>query len=118
MELVCYAKCGTCMKAKKFLMANNLDYEYREIIIKPLSIEELHEVYRKSGLPIKKLLNTSGLVYRELEMKEKVKTYSDEEILKLLSQHPMLVKRPVLRKEDVVLIGFEEQEWTEKLLKE
>ncbi|WP_312459048.1 Spx/MgsR family RNA polymerase-binding regulatory protein [Proteiniclasticum sp.] len=118
MELVCYAKCGTCMKAKKFLMANNLDYEYREIVSMPLSVEELRDVYRKCGLPIKKLLNTSGLVYRELEMKEKVKTYSDEEILKLLSEHPMLVKRPVLRKEDVVLIGFEEQEWTEKLLKE
>lgn len=116
MELVCYAKCGTCMKAKKFMMAHNLEYDYREIVTSPLSLQELKEIYSRSGLPIKKLLNTSGLVYRELEMKEKVKTFSDDQILTLLSEHPMLVKRPVLLKDDAVLIGFEENEWTEKLL--
>lgn len=116
MELVCYAKCGTCMKAKKFMMAHNLDFDYREIVEKPLSFMELKEVYNKSGLPIKKLLNTSGLVYRELGMKEKVKTYSDDEILKLLSENPMLVKRPVLKSGDVVLVGFDEKKWTEKLM--
>lgn len=116
MELVCYAKCGTCTKAKKFMMAHNLDFNYREIVSSPLSLEELQEIYSKSGLPIKKLLNTSGLVYRELDMKEKVKTYSDDQILKLLSENPMLVKRPVYRDGPLVLIGFDEKEWTEKLL--
>lgn len=116
MELVCYSKCGTCTKAKKFMMAHNLEFEYREIVSSPLSFDELTEIYRTSGLPIKKLLNTSGLVYRELDMKEKVKTYSDKDILQLLSEQPMLVKRPVLRAKGIVLVGFDEKEWSEKLL--
>ncbi len=99
------------MKAKKFLMAHNLEFEYREIVEESLTLEELKDIYRKSGLPIKRLLNTSGTVYRDLEMKDKVKTYKDEEILKLLSENPMLVKRPVLIRDDLVLIGFNEAEW-------
>ncbi len=113
MQIVCYRKCGTCIKAKKFLMAHNLDFDYREITEERLSFDELKEIYEKSKLPIKRLLNTSGTVYRELEMKEKVKSYSDEEILKLLSEHPMLVKRPVLIKEELILIGFKEEEWNQ-----
>lgn len=116
MELVCYKKCGTCTKAKKFLMAHNLTVTYREIVEDPLTLEELQEVYRRSGLPIKKLLNTSGLLYRSLNMKEKMKTYKEEELLALLAQEPMLVKRPVLRTDKVVLVGFSEEEWVEKLL--
>ncbi len=99
------------MKAKKFLMAHNLEFEYREIVENSLTLEELKDIYKKSGLPIKRLLNTSGTVYRDLEMKDKVKTYKDEEILKLLSENPMLVKRPVLIRDDLVLIGFNEAEW-------
>lgn len=94
-------------------MAHNLEFDYREITEDHLSYEELKSVYEKSGLPIKRLLNTSGTVYRDLEMKEKVKRCSDEEILKLLSEHPMLVKRPVLIKDELVLIGFKEEEWNQ-----
>lgn len=111
MQMVCYSKCGTCVKAKKFLMAHGIEFDYREIGVDRLSFEELVEIYRKSGLPIKRLLNTSGTVYRDLEMKDKVKTYSDERILRLLSENPMLVKRPVLIREDLVLVGFDEEEW-------
>lgn len=111
MQMVCYSRCGTCMKAKKFLMAQNLEFEYREITENSLTLDELKEIYRKSGLPIKRLLNTSGTVYRDLEMKDKVKTYKDEEILKLLSENPMLVKRPVLIRDELVLVGFNEAEW-------
>lgn len=111
MQMVCYSRCGTCMKAKKFLMAHNLEFENREITENALTLDELKEIYKKSGLPIKRLLNTSGTVYRELEMKDKVKTYPDEEILKLLSLHPMLVKRPVLIRDELVLVGFNEAEW-------
>lgn len=111
MQMIGYSKCGTCIKAKKFLMAHSIEFDYREIGEDRLTLEELKLIYRNSGLPIKRLLNTSGTVYRELEMKDKVKTYSDEMILKLLSENPMLVKRPVLIKEDLVLVGFDENEW-------
>lgn len=113
MQIVCYRKCGTCMKAKKFLMAHNLEFDYREITEDQLSFEELKEIHKKSKLGIKRLLNTSGTVYRELVMKEKVKSYKDDEILKLLSENPMLVKRPVLIKDDLILVGFNEAEWNQ-----
>jgi len=113
MQIVCYRKCGTCIKAKKFLMAHNLEFDYREITEDTLSYEELKSIHEKSGLPIKGMLNTSGTVYRDLEMKEKVKSYSDDEILRLLSKHPMLVKRPVLLKDDLVLVGFKEEQWNQ-----
>lgn len=111
MEFICYRKCGTCAKAKKYLLARGEAPEEREITEQPLALEELQEIHARSGLPIKGLLNTSGLVYRELEMKEKVKTHSEEEILQLLAEHPMLVKRPVLRDGDRVLVGFKEGAW-------
>ena len=111
MQMVCYSRCGTCMKAKKYLMAHNVEFDYREITENSLTLDELKEIYKKSKLPIKRLLNTSGTVYRDLEMKDKVKTYPDEEILKLLSENPMLVKRPVLIRGELVLIGFNEAEW-------
>lgn len=115
MELACYKKCGTCQKAKKFLMNQGLEYEDREIIENPLTFEELKDAYKKSGLKIKAFLNTSGLVYRELEMKDKVKNMSSDEILNVISQHPMLMKRPVLRAESFVLVGFKEDEWKKAL---
>lgn len=115
MELACYRKCGTCQKAKKFLMIHQVEYTDREITENPLTFHELKEAYEKSGLKIKAFLNTSGLVYRELNMKDKVKTYSDEEILQVISEHPMLMKRPVFRGEAFVLAGFKEDAWKEAL---
>lgn len=92
-------------------MNQGLEYEDREIIENPLTFEELKDAYKKSGLKIKAFLNTSGLVYRELEMKDKVKNMSSDEILNVISKHPMLMKRPVLRAESFVLVGFKEDEW-------
>ncbi len=115
MELACYKKCGTCQKAKKFLMSHGIEYTDREIIEDPLNFEELKEAYDRSGLKVKAFLNTSGLVYRELEMKDKVKTYSTDEILQVVSEHPMLMKRPVFRGESFVLVGFKEEEWKSAL---
>ena len=111
MQFLCYKNCGTCKKAKKYLSEKDIAFEYREITEEPLSIEEITNIYRKSGLPIQKFLNTSGGVYRELNMKEQVKVLKDEDILKLLSEYPMLIKRPILRNGDEILIGFKEQEW-------
>lgn len=96
-------------------MNQGLEYEDREIIENPLTFEELKDAYKKSGLKIKAFLNTSGLVYRELEMKDKVKNMSSDEILNVISKHPMLMKRPVLRAESFVLVGFKEDEWKKAL---
>lgn len=115
MELACYKKCGTCQKAKKFLMTYGIEYEDREITENPLTFEELKKAYEMSGLKIKAFLNTSGLVYRELEMKDKVKNLSSDEILQVISTHPMIMKRPVFRGESVVLVGFKEEEWLKAL---
>lgn len=115
MELACYKKCGTCQKAKKFLMSYGIEYTDREIKEDPLTFLELKEAYEKSGLKVKAFLNTSGLVYRELQMKDKVKTYSSDEILKVIAEHPMLMKRPVFRGESFVLVGFKEDLWKEAL---
>ncbi len=115
MELACYKKCGTCQKAKKFLMSYGVDYAEREITEDPLTLIELKDAYERSGLKIKAFLNTSGLVYRDLKMKDKVKNYSPEEILQVISEHPMLMKRPVFRGESFVLVGFKEEEWKSTL---
>lgn len=111
MQIICYRKCGTCQKAKKYLVENHLIFDDREITEDPLSLEELIEIQRKSGLSIKRLLNTSGGVYRELDMKVKVTVLKNEEILQLLADHPMLVKRPFLIRGEDVLVGFKESEW-------
>lgn len=115
MEIACYKKCGTCQKAKKFLMNHGVEYNDREIIENPLTFSELKDAYEKSGLKIKSFLNTSGLVYRELEMKDKVKTMSSDEILHVISQHPMLMKRPILTHGSTVLVGFKEDDWKKAL---
>jgi len=111
MQLIGYKKCGTCQKAKKYLTQKGLVFDYREITENPLSIEEITRIYIKSGFPIQRFLNTSGGVYRELNMKELVKVLKDEEILRLLSENPMLIKRPILISGKEILIGFKEQEW-------
>lgn len=110
-----YPKCSTCQKAKKWLDGHNIKYADRHIVENNPSYDELKEWYEKSGLPLKKFFNTSGLVYKEMKLKDKLPTMSEEEQLKLLATNGMLVKRPLIIKDDMVLIGFKEAEWAEKL---
>ena len=114
-KFICYPKCTTCKKAKKWLDDNNIEYEIRDIKENNPDYEELSAWYKMSGLPLKKFFNTSGLLYRGMELKTKLPTMSDEEQLKLLSTDGMLVKRPLLVGEDFVLVGFKEKEWSERL---
>lgn len=113
MLFVCYPKCGTCKKAQKWLDENGIAYEYRNIKTEKPSREELEEWLLKSGLPVKKLWNTSGIQYRALNLKERLKTMPEAEQLELLSTDGMLVKRPVLEGGDFVLVGFDEKTWKE-----
>lgn len=115
MLFICYPKCSTCQKAKKWLEEHNIEYTERHIAEDNLSYEELKEWYGRSGLPLKKFFNTSGLLYKEMQLKDKLPTMSDEEQLKLLATNGMLVKRPLLVKDDTVLVGFKEAEWNQKL---
>lgn len=112
---ICYPKCTTCQKAKKWLDDNNIEYELRDIKEDTPTFEELSEWYKMSGLPLKKFFNTSGLLYKSMELKDKLSTMSEKEQLKLLSTDGMLVKRPLLIGKDFVLVGFKEKEWSEKL---
>lgn len=114
-KFICYPKCTTCQKAKKWLDDNNIEYEIRDIKENNPDYEELSAWYKMSGLPLKKFFNISGLLYRGMELKTKLPTMSDEEQLKLLSTDGMLVKRPLLVGEDFVLVGFKEKEWSERL---
>lgn len=114
-EFVCYPKCTTCQKAKKWLDDNKIDYKFRDIKVDNPSFEELTAWYKMSELPLKKFFNTSGLLYKSMELKDKLPTMSEEEQLKLLAKDGMLVKRPLLIGEDFVLVGFKESEWSEKL---
>lgn len=114
MLFLCYPKCTTCQKAKKWLDENKIEYTERHIVEKNPTYEELKAWYEKSGLPLKKFFNTSGLLYKEMQLKDKIPTMSEEEQLKLLATNGMLVKRPLLVMEDTVLVGFKEVEWSEK----
>ncbi len=111
-----YPKCSTCQKAKKWLDAHNITYTERHIAEHKPSYDELKEWYGKSGLPLKKFFNTSGLLYKDMQLKDKLPTMSEEEQLKLLATDGMLVKRPLIVDDNVVLTGFKEVEWAEKLL--
>ncbi len=113
--ILCYPKCGTCRKAEKWLKENNIAYNYRPIKEENPTYDELKSWLEKSLLPINKFFNTSGLIYKEMKMKDKVKTLSEEELLKILATEGMLVKRPILLKDDTVLVGFNETEWGAKL---
>ena len=115
MKFICYPKCSTCRKAKKWLDEHNAEYTERHIADKKPTYDELKEWYEKSGLPLKKFYNTSGLLYKEMKLKDKLPSLSDEEQLRLLSTNGMLVKRPVIVSEDKVLVGFKEAEWAEIL---
>ena len=111
MLVLCYPRCGTCKKALKWLDDNGFEYEYRHIVEDNPSREELKEWYEKSGLPLKRFFNTSGLKYKELGLKDKIPGMSETEAFDLLSTDGMLVKRPILIEGDKVLVGFKEAEW-------
>ena len=113
LKFICYPKCTTCQKAKKWLDDNNIEYEIRDIKLDNHKLEELTEWHKKSGLPLKKFFNTSGLLYKSMELKTKLPTMTEDEMLKLLSTDGMLVKRPILVGADFVLVGFKEAEWKE-----
>jgi len=115
LSFICYPKCTTCQKAKKWLDDNNVEYELRDIKLDRPNIDQLREWHGKSGLPLKKFFNTSGLLYKSMELKNKLPHMTDEEKLQLLSSDGMLVKRPLLVAEDFVLVGFREAEWAEKI---
>lgn len=114
MLFLCYPRCTTCQKAKKWLDENKIEYTERHIVENNPTYEELKAWYEKSGLPLKKFFNTSGLLYKEMQLKDKIPTMSEEEQLKLLATNGMLVKRPLLVLEDTVIVGFKEVEWSEK----
>lgn len=113
MLFVEYPKCTTCKKAKKWLEEHNIEFTDRNIVEEKPSYDELKDWYQKSKLPLKKFFNTSGILYREMNLKDKLAHMSEEEQLKLLASNGMLVKRPLLIKADRVCIGFKETEWTE-----
>ena len=110
-KFICYPKCTTCQRAKKWLDDNKLVYVLRDIKLDNPTFEELTEWYNKSGLPIKKFFNTSGLLYKSLDLKNKLPEMSEDEMLELLATDGMLVKRPLLISDDYVLVGFKETEW-------
>ena len=106
-----YPKCTTCKKAKKFLEDNNVAFEDRHIVENNPTEAELTEWISRSGLEIKKFFNTSGLKYKELALKDKLPTMSDDEKIKLLASDGMLVKRPLIVEDERILVGFKEKEW-------
>ena len=115
LKFICYPKCTTCQKARKWLDENNIEYEFRDIKLENPSLEELTAWYKLSGLPLRKFFNTSGLLYKSMELKTKLPNMTDEEMLTLLATDGMLVKRPLAIGDDFVLVGFKEAEWVEKL---
>ena len=116
MLLICYPKCTTCQKAKKWLESQGIAYTERNIAEENPTYAELKEWYKKSGLPLKRFFNTSGLLYKSMQLKDKLPEMSEEEQLKLLAPDGMLVKRPLVVDGDNVLTGFKEAEWAEKML--
>ncbi len=116
MKVLCYQKCTTCQKALKWLDANGISYEARPIKEQNPTFEELQNWYKMSGLPLKKFFNTSGLLYKQQGLKDKLPAMTEEEQLRLLATDGMLVKRPLVVGDDFVLTGFSEKAWAEKLL--
>ena len=116
MLFICYPKCSNCQKAKKWLDEHNIGYTERHIVEANPGYDELKEWYGKSGLPLKKFFNTSGLLYKEMKLKDKLPEMSEEEQLQLLATNGMLVKRPLVIDGNTVLVGFKETEWLKKYL--
>ena len=115
MLFICYPKCSTCLKAKKWLDDNGIKYEMRHIVEDNPTYDELKGWYQRSGLPLKKFFNTSGLVYKNNNIKDKLLTMSEDEQLHLLASDGMLVKRPLLISDEFVLVGFKEEEWKNRI---
>ena len=115
MTFICYPKCTTCQKAGKWLEENRVTYEPRDIKTDNPTYEELAAWHKLSGLPLKKFFNTSGLLYKSMELKDKLPGMTEEEMLRLLSTDGMLVKRPLLIGDDFILVGFKEAQWAERL---
>ena len=112
-----YPKCSTCKKAKKWLDENGIEYTDRHIKDENPTAEELAAWHKMSGYPVKKFVNTSGMLYRELNLKDKLSKMTDEEVYALLATDGMLVKRPIIVTENYILTGFKEAEWQEKMKK-
>ncbi len=115
MLFLCYPKCSTCQKARKWLEAQNKDFTVRDIKLENPSEDELRLWHSKSGLPLKKFFNTSGNLYKELHLKDRLPEMSEDEQFALLATDGMLVKRPIVVDGDTVLVGFKEADWAEKL---
>ena len=112
-KFICYPKCTTCQKAKKWLDDNKIEYELRDIKLDNPTLDELTAWHKQSGLSLKKFFNTSGLLYKSMELKDKLPGMTEREMLDLLATDGMLVKRPLLVGDKFVLIGFKEAEWSE-----
>ena len=111
MLFYCYNKCSTCRKAQKWLDEHGLSYDKRDIKEENPSLAELEAFHQASGLPLKKFFNTSGMLYKEMQLKDKLADMSDDEQFALLATNGMLVKRPLIIGDDFVLVGFKEAEW-------
>ena len=116
-KFICYPKCTTCQKARKWLDDNKIEYEFRDIKLNNPTLDELTEWYNTSGLPLKKFFNTSGLLYKSLDLKNKLPTMSEDEMLNLLTADGMIVKRPLVIGDDFVLVGFKDTDWSITLSK-
>lgn len=108
---IAYPKCSTCQKAKKFLEENKIKYIEKHIVTETPTYEELKEIIESSGLPVSKFFNTSGMLYRSMNLKEELKFCSDDDKIRLLSSNGMLIKRPLLITKTAVLVGFKKEEW-------
>lgn len=115
MLFICYPKCSTCQRAQKWLDENGVQYTLRDIKTDNPSYEELAEWHERSALPLKKLFNTSGLLYKSVGLKDKLPAMSEDEMLRLLASDGMLVKRPLLISDGFVLVGFKQTEWESKI---
>ena len=115
MTLICYPKCTTCRKAKKWLDENQMTYTLRDIRLEKPTYDELAAWHRRSGLPLKKLFNASGLLYRSMGLKDRLPNMREDEMLQLLAADGMLVRRPLLICDEFILVGFQEAEWTRRL---
>ena len=114
LKFICYSKCTTCQKAKRWLDDNGVKYDERDIKLDNPTYEELEAWHKMSGLDVRKFFNTSGLVYKSMALKDKLTVMAEDEMLKLLSTDGMLVKRPLLVGDDYVILGFKEAEYNEK----
>ena len=111
MLVLCYPKCSTCRKALNWLDERNIEFDQRDIVLDNPTIDELRLWHKSSDLPLRRFFNTSGMLYRELQLKDKLPVMSEDEMYKLLASNGMLVKRPLLVLDDTVLVGFKEKDW-------